>query len=96
VDGMIPGIETIDVQVAVERAMRAGDEAAAEAAYRRILPALAFAMQGLAHFVLYGKLIAAHRLGIEPSADRAPAAAASAQGAAWARRLADELGPLPA
>lgn len=95
VDGMIPGTETIDLQVAVERAMRAGDEAEAEGQYRRILPALTFAMQGLSNFVLYGKLIAAHRLGIAPSVDRAPSDTATAHGAAWARRLAAELGPLP-
>lgn len=96
VDGMIPGTETIDVQVAVEKAMRAGDEARAEALYRTILPALCFAMQGLGNFLLYGKLIAAHRLGLAPSADRAPADTATPQGLSWARRFADELGPLPA
>jgi 4-hydroxy-tetrahydrodipicolinate synthase len=95
VHGMIPGIETIDLQVGVEEAMRAGDEAAAEALYRKVLPALSFIMQGLAHFVLYGKLIAAYRLGLPPSADRAPADTVTLTGAAWARRFAAELGPLP-
>lgn len=94
VDGMIPGIETVDVQVAIERAMRAGDEALGESLYRNILPALTFAMQGLAQFILYGKLIAAHRLGLEPSADRAPADIATPHGLAWAKRYAAELGPL--
>ena len=75
--------------------MRAGDEARAEALYRSILPALCFAMQGLGNFLLYGKLIAAHRLGLAQSADRAPADTATPQGLVWARRLADELGPLP-
>jgi 4-hydroxy-tetrahydrodipicolinate synthase len=96
VDGMIPGVETIDLQVAVERAMRAGDEDAAEAVYRRLLPSIAFAMQGLAQFLCYGKLIAAHRLGIAPSVDRAPADVATPLGAQWAARYARELGPLPA
>lgn len=96
VDGMIPGTETIDLQVRIERAMRAGDEAEAEALYRRILPLLSFAMQGLGNFLLYGKLVAAHRLGIAPSASRIPADVATAAGLAWARRLADDLGPLPA
>jgi 4-hydroxy-tetrahydrodipicolinate synthase len=95
VDGMIPGIETIDLQVAIERAMRSGEEAKAEELYRRTLPALTFAMQGLAQFVLYGKLIAAHRLGLAPSHDRVPAEAASPHGLAWAQRYANELGPLP-
>ena len=92
VDGMIPGVESVDLQVAIEQAMRAGDTVAAEAMYRRILPYLSFAMQGLAQFMLYGKLIAAYRLGLEPSADRAPCDVASTQGREWARRFADELG----
>jgi 4-hydroxy-tetrahydrodipicolinate synthase len=96
VDGMIPGIETIDLQVGVEKAMRAGDEAKAELLYRRALPVLSFIMQGLGQFVLYGKLIAAHRLGLEPSTNRLPSDTATATGAAWARRFAAELGPLPA
>lgn len=94
VDGMIPGVESIDFQVAIEHAMRAGKDLEAEAHYRRILPYLSFAMQGLAQFMLYGKLIAAHRLGIDPSADRGPSDTASVQGRAWAKRFADELGAL--
>lgn len=94
VDGMIPGVESIDLQVAIGHAMRAGNEAGAEAMYRRILPYLSFAMQGLAQFMLYGKLIAAYRLGIEPSADRVPCDVASVQGRQWAKRFAEELGQL--
>lgn len=94
VDGMIPGIESIDLQVGVERAMRGGDEVLAEALYRKMLPALAFIMQGLAQFVLYGKLIAAHRLGLAPSSNRLPSDTATAHGRAWAARFAVELGPL--
>ena len=94
VSGMIPGVETIDLQVAVQNAMRQGDEATAESLYRRMLPAVAFAMQGLAHFTLYAKLIAAHRLGLPPSHPRNPSDTATAIGLTWARRLADDLGPL--
>jgi 2-keto-3-deoxy-L-arabinonate dehydratase len=94
VAGMIPGVETIDLQVAIERAMRAGDEAQAEALYRDLLPTLVFAMQGVAAFVCYGKLICAHRLGIDPGTRRLPAEDPTEQGLAWARRLADALGPL--
>lgn len=96
VDGMIPGIETIDRQVAIERAMRAGDEAAAEQLYREILPALVFAMQGIEHFVLYGKQLAALRLGIAPSGRRIPSDAHSALGKAIVARFASELGPFVA
>ena len=96
VDGMIPGTETIDLQVGIERAFRAGDDATAEALYRKLLPAIAFAMQGLGTFLLYGKLIAAHRLGLTPSANRIPSDTATPTGLAWAERYAAELGPLPA
>ncbi len=94
--GMIPGIETVDRQVAVERAMRAGDEARAEKVYAEILPTIAFVMQGLGPLLTYGKHIAALRLGIAPSARRIPADTPTAQGIAWATRLAATLGPLPA
>lgn len=96
VDGMIPGTETIDLQVGIERAMRAGDEPRAEELYRKLLPAIAFAMQGLGNFLLYGKLIAAARLGLAPSQNRIPSEVATPTGIAWAKRYAAELGPLPA
>jgi 4-hydroxy-tetrahydrodipicolinate synthase len=96
VDGMIPGTETVDLQVGIERAMRAGDSSRAEELYRRLLPAIAFAMQGLGAFLLYGKLIAALRLGLAPSENRIPSDTATATGIAWAQRFAAELGPLPA
>ncbi|MCB1498347.1 MAG: dihydrodipicolinate synthase family protein [Bauldia sp.] len=96
VDGMIPGMETIDRQVAIERAMRAGDEAEAERLYREILPAIVFAMQGIEHLVLYGKRLAALRLGIAPSGRRIPSDTPSALGEAILDRFAADLGPLPA
>jgi 4-hydroxy-tetrahydrodipicolinate synthase len=96
VDGMIPGTETVDLQVGIERAMRAGNEVDAENLYRRLLPAIAFAMQGLNTFLLYGKLIAALRLGLAPSENRIPSDTATPTGLAWAERFAAELGPLPA
>ena len=93
-DGMIPGIETVDLQVAVARAMQDGNEDRAEELYSRLLPTLTFIMQGIAHFVLYGKLIAALRLGLDPGAARLPSLSLSPRGEAWSRRLAAELGPL--
>ncbi|HWA20465.1 MAG TPA: dihydrodipicolinate synthase family protein [Devosia sp.] len=96
VDGMIPGIETIDLQVAIERAMRAGKEDEAENLYRLLLPTVCFIMQTLSHFLVYGKLVAALRLGIAPSATRAPSDIATPLGESWARRFAADLGPLPA
>jgi 4-hydroxy-tetrahydrodipicolinate synthase len=95
VDGMIPGIETIDRQVAIERLMRSGDEAGAEALYREILPAVAFCMAGIEHFVLYGKRLAAARLGLPPSGHRLPSLHPDPRGLAWIARFAEALGPLP-
>jgi 2-keto-3-deoxy-L-arabinonate dehydratase len=95
VDGMIPGIESIDLQVQVEKAMRAGEEAQAEEIYKSFLPAINFIMQGLPQFLLYGKLIAAFRLGIEQSNNRNPSNTINERGLAWAQRYAKQLGPLP-
>lgn len=95
VDGMIPGTETIDRQIAIEDAMRAGDEQTAERLYREILPALAFAMQGIEHFVLHAKRLAALRLGIAPSGLRIPSETPHPFGEAAIARFAAELGPLP-
>jgi len=95
VAGMMPGIETVDRQVAIGRAMQAGDHDLAESLYRDILPAVTFIMQGLGPFLTYGKLIAALRLGLTPSERRIPADLPTEQGLAWARRMAAALGPLP-
>jgi 2-keto-3-deoxy-L-arabinonate dehydratase len=96
VAGMIPGIETIDRQIAIEKAMRAGDEIRAETIYRETLPAIVFVMQGIEHLVLYGKLLAADRLGIAPSGRRIPSDSPTPLGEAIIARLAAALGPLPA
>lgn len=93
--GMIPGIETIDLQVAIAKAMREGQHQQAEAMYRDVLPALTFIMQGIAHFVAYGKRLAAARMDIEPGGARLPSAPINARGLAWVDRLAKQLGPLP-
>lgn len=94
-EGMIPGLETVDLQVAIARAMREGREEEAESLYRRLLPAVVFFMQGVAGLVSYGKHIAALRLGIAPDLGRDPRLVPNAPGLAWAARLAAELGPLP-
>ena len=91
---MVPGIETIDLQVAVQRAMTVQDEERAEDLYRQLLPCVTFVMQGLPHLVLYAKIIAAHRLNLPQSTLRNPSQLPTAQGLAWAARLADTLGPL--
>jgi 4-hydroxy-tetrahydrodipicolinate synthase len=93
--GMIPAPECADVQARIFDLMAAGDEAAAEAEYRRILPLIAFAMQGVAMFLCYGKRVTAWRMGLGEVVERAPALAPTPFGLECARRFADHLGPYP-
>lgn len=93
--GMIPAPECADIQALIYTLMRAGDEAAAEAEYRRILPMIAFAMQGVAMFLCYGKRMTAWRMGLPEIIERAPALRPTEFGLACARRFADALGPYP-
>lgn len=94
--GMIPATDTVDRQVRVYEAMRAGDEARAEAVYREVLPAIVFGMQTLDSLLCYGKRMAAWRMGLEEVHDRSPSLAPTEFGLACARRFATALGPLPA
>ena len=94
-DGMIPGIETIDLQVKIFDAMKTQKFDEAEKLYQKLIPAIAFAMQGLGTFLLYGKLIAAHRLGLSPSTLRVPSDRPTEAGLEWTKRFANALGPLP-
>jgi 4-hydroxy-tetrahydrodipicolinate synthase len=93
--GMIPAPECADVQARVFDLMAAGEVAAAEAEYRRILPMIAFAMQGVAMFLCYGKRMTAWRMGLPEVIERTPALAPTEFGLACARRFAEELGPYP-
>jgi 4-hydroxy-tetrahydrodipicolinate synthase len=92
--GMIPGIETVDIQAAIFAAHANGDAGEVERLYGRLCPAISFIMQGIPHFIAYGKRIAAHRLGIDIGGAREPALAPTAFGIDSARRFADSLGPL--
>ena len=92
--GMIPGMDSFDLQARCFDAMRRGDEAAAEALYARALPSIVFAMQSIDHLVCYGKRIAARRLGINAVYDRAPGLAPTPFGLGCVDRYADALGPL--
>jgi len=93
--GMIPAPECADVQARVFDLMAACDEAGAEAEYRRILPMIAFAMQGVAMFLCYGKRITAWRMGLPEVVERAPSLPPTAFGLDCARRFAEALGPYP-
>jgi 4-hydroxy-tetrahydrodipicolinate synthase len=94
VAGMIPSIETVDLQTRVWNTFRAGDTDGAEALFRELAPVIGFAMQGIPHFLTYGKLLAAHRLGLAPCAGRSPRLEPTRFGEAIAERFAARLGPL--
>jgi 4-hydroxy-tetrahydrodipicolinate synthase len=94
--GMIVALDCAAEQQAIARAFAAGDIATVERQYARILPAIAFAMQSLDTLVVYGKRIAAWRMGFEVVHDRRCALSPTPFGLAIARRYAEELGPLRA
>ncbi len=91
--GMIVAPDVSDWQQKVYAAMKAGNEQEAEELYRKILPVIVFVMQSLDSLLVYGKRIAAWRLGFEVQHDRAPALQTTEFGLKTARRFADYLGP---
>ncbi len=92
--GIIPAPELVDRQLEVERLLRSGQDAEAEAQYREILPAIVFVMQSIPHLLCYGKRILAHRLGLDVF-DREPFQAPTEFGLERVRYFAEHLGPLP-
>jgi dihydrodipicolinate synthase/N-acetylneuraminate lyase len=90
--GMIPGVDSFDLQARCFEAMAAADETNAEALYAQALPAIVFAMQSIDHLICYGKRIAAWRLGIQTVYDRSPGLAATPFGLECAIRHARQLG----
>jgi 4-hydroxy-tetrahydrodipicolinate synthase len=93
--GMIPAPECADVQALAYRLFQRGQPDQAERHYQRILPLIAFAMQGVAMFLCYGKRVTAWRMGLPEIVERVPALAPTPFGLACARRFADRLGPYP-
>src|SRR5690606_17574845 len=92
--GLIPAPECFDVQVRIYEAMVRGDDAEADRLYGEILPLIAFVMQGIEHFLCYGKRALAMRLGIAEVHDRVPAVAPPPFGLDCVARLVRRLGPL--
>jgi 4-hydroxy-tetrahydrodipicolinate synthase len=93
--GMIPAPECADVQARVYDLFASGDLAGADAEYRRIAPMIAFAMQGVAVFLCYGKRMTGWRMGLPEVTERPPALAPTQFGLDCARRFAAELGAYP-
>ncbi|RZI75013.1 MAG: dihydrodipicolinate synthase family protein [Pseudomonas sp.] len=90
--GMILAPDCIDYAVRAYDAFRRDDELAAERAYRDMLPAVVFVMQGIENLLCYGKRLFGARAGL-PIHDRAPALRPVAAGDAMVARFARALGP---
>jgi 4-hydroxy-tetrahydrodipicolinate synthase len=92
--GMIPSVESADVQARIFRLMRTGrpeDAVEAERLYGKILPLITFLMQSVDQFLCYGKRLTARRLGLAEVHDRAPAQAPTPFGLACLERHAAAL-----
>lgn len=89
--GVIPGGESFDIFVKVYESMRAGDEAEAERHYRQGLPLIVFLEETIDHLVVYGKRVAAMRLGVEAGGSRIPSTLLTDFGQSAVRRFAQAL-----
>lgn len=71
--GMIPGVETCDIQSRIFDNWERGAEAVCDAEFKEILPLLHFLMTSVDHLLCYGKRLSARRLGLDEVHDRGPA-----------------------
>lgn len=89
--GLIPGVETCDVQSRIFEHHAAGRDDQADAEFRAVLPLLHFLMHTIDHLLCYGKRAAARRIGLGEVHDRGPAQAPDPVGLAildhWSRDL---------
>ena len=92
--GLIPAIDTVDKTSEIFAEFTSGNEDLADKLYADLLPVLCFVMQGIPHFLTYGKMLAAARLGIELGGSREHSLPATDFGTACIRRFLKHLGPL--
>ena len=95
--GIIPGGEAFDVLARIFDHMASGTEEGmkkAERLYAKVLPLLIFLMESMDTFLVYGKPVLGHRLGIAEIKPRIPSTPASPFGLETAKRYAEALGKL--
>jgi len=95
--GNIPGGEAFDVLARAFDHMASGTEAGiaeAERLYAKVLPLLILLMESMDTFLVYGKPVLGHRLGIAETKPRLPSTPPTAFGLAMAKRYAEMLGKL--
>src|SRR5262249_17272636 len=95
--GIIPGGEAFDVLARIFDPMTEGGAAGlkqAEKLYAKVLPLLIFLMESMDTFLVYGKPVLGHRLGIEQTRARIPSTPPTTFGLETAKRYAEMLGRL--
>ena len=95
--GIIPGGEAFDVLARAFDHMASNTEAGiaeAERLYAKVLPLLILLMESMDTFLVYGKPVLGHRLGIAETKPRLPSTPPTAFGLAMAKRYAEMLGKL--
>ena len=95
--GIIPGGEAFDVLARAFDHMASGSKtgiAEAERLYAQVLPLLILLMESMDTFLVYGKPVLGHRLGIGETKPRLPSTPPTSFGLAAAKRYADALGRL--
>lgn len=93
--GIIPGGESFDWLTRIFDLMSSGDAAKqdeAERLYRDLLPMLVFLMDSIDNFLIYGKRVLGHRLGIAQTDARPPFTQPTAFGLSLAELYAERLG----
>ncbi|MEQ8398093.1 dihydrodipicolinate synthase family protein [Thalassobaculum sp.] len=93
--GLIPGVETCDVQSRIYDLHRAGKDDEADAAFKEVLPLLHFLMSTIDHLMCYGKRLAARRIDLGEVYDRGPAQAPHPVGMRVLDHWSKGLGRLP-
>lgn len=92
--GIVPGIETADKHEQIYQLFTSGNLKGADTVYNYVTPIISFIMQGIPHFLTYGRTIAALRLGVDVGGSREPHLPATPFGRSIAERFATQLGPL--
>jgi 4-hydroxy-tetrahydrodipicolinate synthase len=95
--GIIPGGEAFDVLAQAFDHMASGSEervAEAKRLYAKVLPLLILLMESMDTFLVYGKPVLGHRLGIAETKPRQPSTPPTPFGLAAAKRYAEVLGKL--
>jgi 4-hydroxy-tetrahydrodipicolinate synthase len=92
--GIIPGAEVADLLARIFDLMAAGSVEEAERRYREILPLLIVLMETMDTFLVYGKHVIGHRLGIKETDTRVPFTPPTAFGLEMMKRYAAAAGSL--